>query len=170
MNYDSVFIHIPRTGGVCLKWALNAKIQNLDYMNSHDHSPARARKLLLGDAIWNRIYKFTIVRNPWDRTVSLYHHHKTNLSFEDWLKTTNVNQTDFFQDDNVDLVNDVFQYEFYIESIPIICERAGWPPLQLIKVNASIRDSDYRTYYTSDTKDMVYIQNKSLVDRFDYHF
>ena len=61
---DFVFIHIPKTGGTSLERALG-----LPFLN---HDDAMQRQAKLGDARWQNRFKFTVIRNPYHRSVSLY--------------------------------------------------------------------------------------------------
>ena len=162
MDLTSVFIHIPRTGGVALKWALNDKIQNLEYINAQSHAPASERNL-------EGVYSFTIIRNPWDRAVSLYHHHKTALSFAEWFTKTDLDQASFFMQDDIILVNDVFRFESLVQQLPELCERAGWPQLTLNHVNASLREP-YQVYYTGRVRDMANEAFGDFAIRHNYRF
>lgn len=97
INHDlkCIFIHIPRTGGSTIEKLLD--MENLDekgFSNIHDekrlfgriqdgtednylsthlqHLTAHEIKQRVGEEIWNNYFKFTIVRNPWDRIISIY--------------------------------------------------------------------------------------------------
>lgn len=61
---DYVFIHIPKCGGTSVERALGIPFVN------HDTALERRRKL--GPSVWNRRYKFSVVRHPYDRIVSLF--------------------------------------------------------------------------------------------------
>ena len=80
-----LFIHNPRTSGTSIRRALlrgrdpNAELQfpaSLADMGKHSF-PSQIRKKMEANAFspdgtWDRIFKFSVVRNPWDRMVSLY--------------------------------------------------------------------------------------------------
>lgn len=84
-THNFIFIHIPRTAGKAICYALG----NRDKIPGR-HFFARRIKQELGKADWDSYFKFAFVRNPWDRTVSLYFHQtKTHpddrAKFRTWL-------------------------------------------------------------------------------------
>ena len=88
LNQGFVFIHINKTAGVSIGKALGLEKQ---------HLTAREYKNSLGNRRWDKMFKFTIVRNPWDKVVSHYFHRvKTNqtglgnnpIGFKEWVKLT----------------------------------------------------------------------------------
>ena len=81
-KYKLIFFHIPKCAGGSVKKCLGYKNNDLTNMKS-----GLRQSVLLGVdiAFWNKkVYpekwkeyeKFTIVRNPWDRVVSIYHFRK----------------------------------------------------------------------------------------------
>lgn len=94
-----VFIHINKTGGMSIENALGLKKQ---------HLTALEYKNRLGIRHWNKSFKFSIVRNPWDKVVSQYFHRiKTNqtglgvnpIDFKKWVKFTYGEQNPKYFDD-----------------------------------------------------------------------
>ena len=74
-----VFVHIPRTGGTSVEVALAAHarrpIGRTAHGNTvlpHKHDTALEIRALLGSE-WERYFRFSIVRNPWERMLSDYH-------------------------------------------------------------------------------------------------
>jgi chondroitin 4-sulfotransferase 11 len=59
-----IFVHVQKTGGSAIRRALGHRDDLVD------HRLAVDLRDLHGRAIWNRNFKFAIVRNPWDRLVS----------------------------------------------------------------------------------------------------
>ncbi len=69
-----IFIHIPRCAGTSVEKAFTG----LDYWMLNPvlkHAPASVYKAFYDDA-WDEYYKFSIVRNPYDRYRSLWKHYQ----------------------------------------------------------------------------------------------
>ena len=66
-----LFVHIARTGGTSVEsalvgndwWRIDPKTKHLS---------ARQMRAFYGEDIWNKYKKFSIVRNPWDRVISMW--------------------------------------------------------------------------------------------------
>ena len=112
-RYNFIFIHIGKNAGGRYRNCLNPfsdipsnsllnKLSRMglqpDYRKHYFpvHTSAAYVKKIFPEDVFENAYKFAIVRNPWDRLVSLYHflkrsevhrHHKkaSNLTFEDFV-------------------------------------------------------------------------------------
>jgi hypothetical protein len=168
--WKTIFIHIPRTSGTALKWALNNKISDLEYLRAQCHKTATERMGLIATEQWKECYKFTIIRNPWERAVSWYCRHNTSLSFPEWLLQVNVGQSHYFTDNNVVIVDDIFQYETLDDHLEELCNKANWPHIKrLPSINATTHEP-YQTYYNLETQEHVARQCAFEIDRFQYQF
>jgi Sulfotransferase family len=90
LAHNFLFVHIPKTAGNSIQNVLRTysedKIVRLaphqdgierfevrsDKFNIHKHSTLQDYRAELGDEVFQRLFKFTSVRNPWDRMVSFY--------------------------------------------------------------------------------------------------
>jgi len=61
----SIFVHIQKTGGTAVRSALGMEIYA-----ERKHFLARDLRDVYGKAAWESSFKFSFVRNPWDRLVS----------------------------------------------------------------------------------------------------
>jgi len=86
---DFVFIHINKTGGTSISKAIG--------MPRKQHYTAQETIEIIGLEKWNKAYKFTIVRNPWDKVWSHYNYRvrinetglrDAGLSFNEWVAVT----------------------------------------------------------------------------------
>jgi len=69
-KHQCIFIHIQRTGGTSIEhWFLNHTMW--DENPSLKHLTAPQAKLIYKD-YWNDYYKFSIIRNPYNRFVSMF--------------------------------------------------------------------------------------------------
>jgi hypothetical protein len=84
-----VFIHVNRTAGTSIGRAVGLPRKH--------HLTVREVIAMVGAADWERAYRFSIVRNPWDKVVSHYKHRvRTNqtglgerpIPFRDWVAAT----------------------------------------------------------------------------------
>lgn len=60
-----IFVHIQKTGGNAVRTALGA-----DIFDIRKHLMARELREVYGETVWSSCFKFSFVRNPWDRLVS----------------------------------------------------------------------------------------------------
>jgi len=65
-KYPLIFIHIPKTAGVSINDALNIAVPG--------HRSLKEIELSLDKSIFNSYKKVAVVRNPYDRMISLYKH------------------------------------------------------------------------------------------------
>src|SRR6056297_3194700 len=97
------FVDIPRTSSTSIRTELarwyGAPFGKKNVLDSQhvteqfvpDHLPAHQFVEILGRPLWDQIFTFSIVRNPWDRTLSMffYRRKKGNIpadwSFRDYV-------------------------------------------------------------------------------------
>lgn len=75
-KHKCIFIHIPRTGGTSIEtilsgknwWQVNPQTKHLNFIT--------AKKIY--NNYWEEYFKFTFIRNPWERTLSLLKYSTAN--------------------------------------------------------------------------------------------
>lgn len=178
-----VFIHINKTGGSSISRALGIERQ---------HMPAFCVRNLIGETAWQSKFKFSIVRNPWDRVVSQYHYRlqanqqniqEQKLSFNDWVKAV-------YRDQSVDLINSyaMFMPQWYWLSdmdgkliIDYIArfemlERDIDYVLKKLNINGSIQHlrksnrNHYREYFNNETVDIIAKWFDKDINHFGYSY
>ena len=103
ISYDKrcIFIHIPKCGGTSIEnviwphledlteanlwWGFVSKYHNKYQTGGLQHLLARQVRSEVGLEIFNSFYKFTIVRNPWDRIVSQFAYMQTRPDLMDFI-------------------------------------------------------------------------------------
>lgn len=162
------------------------------------HLSALQLKYVLGDR-FEECSKFSIVRNPWARTVSRYHFHRIDfmpsreerkgrgtkgkfhgLDFETWIerrwkrwqarKRRLRSQLSKLVDlDGRLLVDYVGRLESFQESLNHICDRVGGPRLPMLHRNWT-QKRHYSEFYTDRTRGMVREMCAEDIERFDYDY
>lgn len=208
-----VFVHIPRTGGSSIEYTLREfshvpvevlqttaqnGTQTLLTELGFQSATGRRWKHLSADDLasavdgefWKQAFKFSIVRNPWDRMVSLYeflgrkeldgtHTSTAGISFKEWLTRrypqsppthlTKRTQWQFLQDSGGSCAMDfVARFETLREDWGEITRR-----LSITKPLAHINFSQrrhYGEYYCSETKAIVEEYFEADILKFGYRF
>ncbi len=84
-RYKAIFIHIPKTAGTSIYTVLSIPQNEHHFYSaakripSYQHLTPTQLQRKLPPKIWNQYYKFTVVRNPFDRAVSDYRYLKKHL-------------------------------------------------------------------------------------------
>jgi len=153
-----IFVHIPKTGGSSIRSLLKWSDQRCwKWGWTGGHAPAALIESKMPAGLFARTYKFTIIRNPWDRAVSwFYFMKKDNLedlpvgrmalaeSFHRWLNENAaltlglMNRSAYTMLHRADggrLVDNVFKYEELDSAWVEICKAIKRPHESLPVLN-----------------------------------
>jgi len=164
-----VFIHIPKCAGTSVRQALGASGSNRDHIEAKIYLKANPSRFL-------KYYKFSFVRNPWDRLVSVYEYWRaggngtTDVYYQslinevgsfdnfvvNYLSMENIHshlllkpQYLFLYDHREELMVDyVGRFEEMEKSFDVVARKLGVDP-DLKVINKSKRSS-YVDYYEND--------------------
>lgn len=183
---DWNFIHIPKTGGtnlyICASYFENTVKCNIDERSVTEnilqkHNTVRYWKDKGPDWLAGRKY-FTIVRNPYVRAVSFWHHmlFQKPMSFESFVKDK-VSINDYYPNHGQDIDWDVFmpQVKYIDSTVETFKMETRLPDLeQYLKfpfINHRAYEGryyDYRKYYNDELQELVYNCFESDFKSFDY--
>lgn len=198
------FVDIPRTSSSSIRSELGARfgkahgkknVIEKEYSTPQifpDHIPAKRMRSVLGRSIWDEIFTFTFVRNPFDRIYSMYNYRRKvaprlKYSFRDYvlaLRTADPD-TPFFKyqgfrygasdyllgDDGEIIVDFVGKYENRVNDLNAVAS--------LLKLNdfgknfiqkASPQNRHYSEFYDSEMKEIIYELYAKDMALFDYEF
>jgi len=212
VKYNFLFVHIAKTGGTSVRAALAPLrwrdplyypqfiASRLSHLTGHRigaklprHAKIVAAKEMLPQELFDKLFKFVFVRNPWDLQVSSWHHlkrerphlveHITNFNdFIRWkldperpyqyhINTSIELQTNYLKDlDGTILVDFIGKYENLVEDYEEACRRIGIKPRPLPHKRQAKERSDYHEYYDDDTIRLVADFFKSDINTFEYTF
>ncbi len=191
-----LFVHVPRTGGNSIQTILRDYsedeivalrreqdgverfgLRNPKY-NLKKHSTLAEYRAALGEEQFRQLFKFTCVRNPWDRMISYYFRptRRTTelgtakefikmvskaISLADYLRLEK-DETDPFG--NVDYI---MRFENLPEDFRIVCAKIDIPPAPLPQYNRSDRQH-YSKYYDDQLIEIVKEKFAAEIERFGY--
>lgn len=199
-KYKTIFVHIPKTGGTSIEkvffndlkfkdFGLDSK-ENLFYQ--HFTPSELLAKGFIDQTQHDNYYKFTFVRNPWDRMVSEYFFQIKNvpilrrLSFTDFIYETKkvlngqksllddawgINkhlepQINFIKNEKIDFIG---RFESLERDFVKICKTINHPVTQLKKEN-STEHFHYSHYYDTKTMRLVEDLYREDIEYFGYNF
>lgn len=200
IEYNFVFVHIPKTAGNSIQNALKKYSEDKvvcltsyqdgverfevrsDSFNTHKHSTLAEYKNEYGNALYAKLFKFTCVRNPWERAISYYfspHRGQVKWNKHDFIECVKqiqpVSHYISVDDNHQRLIHAVNNVDYIIrfENLEIdfekVCDMIEIPRIPLLVRNRSIRDAYYK-YYDQETKDIVSERFNEEIQFFGYSF
>ena len=224
-SHHYVHVAIPKTGTTSLVRALHTLHDRIggevELINDHitpefrqehgldalgDPQPGRAKhlsavqlKTILGAEEFDRCYRFTVVRNPWERMVSRYNFtHVRNepspeeklargttrsfhdLGFDEWLdriaqrhlrgKGPRSQLSKLIDLDGNLLVDHIGRLTDLQGTVDGLCGYLGVAPVSVLQVNPSPRSKPYAEYYDDRTRDIVAEIHHVDIEHFGFTF
>ena len=127
----------------------------------YEHMPAWRIREYVSEEVWRDYYKFAFDRNPWERQVSWYFYKtkskRRRPSFERFMRSriAFVRNYELYAIDGKLAVDFVGRYENLSGDLAQVLKTVGAAePLALPMTNVS-DSGDYRSYYTSELRDLV---------------
>lgn len=172
-----ILVHIYKTGGTSIERVLRKYTKP-----QPKHSPAFKMKKRMGAEIWDKYYKFSIVRNPWDKILSSYCYRlqrkftPSSVTFEKFVMDFNnqehqrpfrQTQLSWLTDEEGNfLVDKVLRFEKLTE---------GWEEVQAqLQINIPLphinksKHRDYKHYYNKRMKKAVEERFGEDIEAFGY--
>jgi hypothetical protein len=212
LRYKFLLVHIAKTGGTSVRAALGPYkwkdpyriplflCSRLSSLFHHRlacklprHAKAIAAQEMLPKEVFDSLFKFAFVRNPWDLQVSSFHHirrerpHLMNgiEDFEAFLRykldpdrpyqyhidTSIELQSDYLIDLHGNVIVDfIGRYEHLQKDFDTACRKIGIPTPALPHKRMAKTRKPYQEYYNTDTAQLVANHFKPDIDMFGYTF
>jgi hypothetical protein len=211
IRYNFLFVHIAKTAGTSVRSTLERYrwrdpyflpqfvCSRISHLTGHRiacklprHAKIIAAREMLPRDLFQGLFKFAFVRNPWDLQVSSYHHLRRERPhlvgdrdfaaflrykldperpYQYHLDTSIELQTDYLVDlHGTMLVDYLGRFERLDEDFSAICRRIGIRPPDLAHKRQATDRKDYRSYYTDETAALVAERFATDVERFGYRF
>ena len=192
-----LFVHIPKTAGNSIQnvlrdysedelVALRSEQDGIERFGLRNpkykirkHSTLREYRDALGEEQFQALYKFTCVRNPWDRMVSYYF--TPTQKPETWSRkkfrgiiSKAVSVADYLaldegEEDPFANVDYIMRFENLSDDFRTVCGRLQIPTAALPQLNRSSR-AHYSKYYDNEIRELVRTRFAAEIERFGYTF
>ncbi|NMF85925.1 sulfotransferase family 2 domain-containing protein [Nodosilinea sp. P-1105] len=196
-----LFIHVPKTGGNSIQSILKDYSEDKiiilekhqdgverfevrsDRYKVHKHSTLTEYKNMIEDSVYNSLFKFSVIRNPWDMMISWYfsphrkikdwvrddfqklidevqplsYYIKDSLLLENqrsWLSRLNFSQRKIQKGSLIRDIDFLIRFEYLNEDFKEVCKKIYIPFVELPLRNKSSR-GHYSRYYDEDLKEKV---------------
>jgi len=186
---DIIHIHITKTAGTSLVFSMGFN-KSSQSSKTKKHYFAKEVIDIVGQEHWDNTFKFTFVRNPWDRLYSLYRfkQRKNKITTEAqgntfglWLKSTLNNQENSLYEKSKPQVEWLKNYDNKVD-LDFIGKFENLAPdvhkleqlldlkIALPHMNQNLPIVHYSTAYDDELEELVRIHYKEDIEMFDYSF
>jgi hypothetical protein len=210
-RHQFLFVHIAKTAGTSVRSTLNrlrwrdpyfipqficSRISGLTGHRIACKIPRHAKVIaayeMLPREVFDGLFKFAFVRNPWDLQVSSYHHLKRerphlvgDRDFESFLryKLDPARPYQYHLDTSIELQSDylidlhgkvlvdfIGRFETLGDDFNTICQRIGVKPPALEHKRQAKDRGGYQKYYTAETAELVARHFAADIAMFGYRF
>lgn len=131
-------------------------------------------EILWGSELWDRYYKFTVVRNPWDWALSLLDYSQNQLgatlSFTDVIERSQRRY--WFSEDGKPLADFYLHYESLEDDFATVCRTIGAPetPLPHLRIGQRDKSKPYWEHYSDANRALIERAFEMEIDYFGYRF
>ena len=189
-KHKFIFIAVPKTGTTTIASviehefdAIKLAFERQKMKNKHLRLD-QYHKMLPKET--SSYFKFSFVRNPWSRVVSLYNRKegkqmKNKMSFVEFVNWIELatdtctrpipsrNMLDFFKLDNKVKMDFIGKLENLQADFDIVCDKIGIPRQQLPHKNKT-NHKHYTEYYDDETREIVAEKFAKDIEYFGYKF
>ncbi|MFT7072988.1 sulfotransferase family 2 domain-containing protein [Patiriisocius sp. Uisw_017] len=208
-KHKCIFIHIPKTAGTSINSFFFPEVtfhfKNPDYERLFGYCPKRKLHMqhatskqlietgLVTEKQWGSYFKFTFVRNPWDRAYSDYKWVKgfsgVDGNFKSFINATGnfkkilrdnsentylgdhlLSQSSFFDKEGLYVPDFIGRFENFSDDIKTIITKLKIEKEFDVFKNKGLRKKDYSRFYTNSRKNLIDIKYCEDIVRFDYSF
>ena len=182
-KYKCIFVHIPKTAGTSIENVL--RDENPPVYNSlHNTASTYIKKY---ERYFDNYFKFSVVRNPWDRLVSGYFYHRAlgygshkdryGKSFKEFVQKIEtfpqrhflVGQYNYINIKGVDVLDYLIKFESLEEGFCEVSKKLNFKIKTLYDVRKT-EHKHYTEYYNDETKQIVAEKYAKDIEYFGYEF
>ena len=180
-QYKFIFIHIPKTAGTSIRNSFDMNGYDKKVVRkSYPHSRCSEVKEYCGEKIWDEYFKFSFVRNPFDRMISFYSFHnspqykhptgkeRAQLPIKEWVLTNkdkNVLHTqNYYLNEDIDFIGRFENLQFDFD---IVCNRIGIPKYTLPHYNKS-KHEHWGHVFDKETQEHIHKIYSDDFNKFHY--
>jgi hypothetical protein len=187
-RYKFIFVHVSRTGGSSLERLAGRPITTDPRTAPGGNTDFADKHATLADYYsdypnqYQSYFKFTVVRNPFDRLVSSWNwrcnivqdyncslHDFTQLLPNSWSYLHSMKLEHMTFTDSVKQFNYIGRYENIDQDFPYLCKKLGLNYTDLPHTNKT-NSGDYRQHFNQQTIDLVHDRFGTDLEMFGYKF
>lgn len=170
------FVPIPRIASKSIRLKLGEVFGDLFAHKGRikGHGFASDYKGIIGKEVWNSVFTFGFVRNPWDRLVSSYRFRDHEITFSEYVRSKNwkhlgIEMSKYLLDDsNNSLVSFIGKYENLDDDLDYVFKKLN--VYSKIDHYHESKREHYTKYYNEETKEIVAEHFKRDIEVFGYQY